>query len=203
MIKTVIFDLGNVIVSVDETNLYNALAKASSKNINEIIDYFEHSSTRKNFERGKFTAGEFYARVVKELNLKMNFKEFNKYYCNIFNLNDDVAKLIKKLRKNFRLILLSNTDKLHFEYIKNKFKVVNIFDDYVLSYKVGCRKPNPLIFLNALRKAKTLPFNCVFIDDIPEFVYVARLMGIRAFQYKKYEKLVEDLRKVKVLTKGL
>ena len=200
MIKTIIFDLGNVIVNVDRTNLFKELTINSNKNTAYIKDYYENSSVGRLFERGKLKPKEFYARVANELSLKMPFAHFKEIYCDIFTLNKDVANLIQKLKKkNFRLILLSNTDVLHYEYIKNKYKIIDIFDDYVLSYKTGCRKPNPMIFLEALKKAKTLPFNCLYFDDIPEFVYAARLMGIRAFQFKNYAKLVEDLKKSDII----
>ena len=199
MIKTVIFDLGNVIVNVDKTNLYRKWAEKSGKNVDEIIDYYGNSPAGKRFERGELNSKEFYETVAMELNLKMNFDDFKKNYCDIFNLNNDVAKIIQKLKKNFRLILLSNTSILHYKYIKNKYKILNLFDDYVLSYEVGCRKPNPLIFFEAIKKSKTLPFNCVYFDDIYGFVFVARLMGIKAFQYKSYEKLLQDLSDAKVL----
>ena len=199
MIKAIIFDLGNVIVNVDETNLYHKWAEGSGKNFGYVTDYYENSATRKDFEKGKFTPGEFYNKVVEEINLKMNFSEFKKAYCDIFTLNNDVANLIRKLKKNFRLILLSNTDILHFECIKKKYKIINEFDDYVLSYKVHCRKPNPLIFMYAIKKSKALPFNCAYIDDIGEFIYVAKLMGIKAFQYMNFRKLKQDLSNAKVL----
>lgn len=201
MIKTIIFDLGNVIVNVNHKPMFKKFASASNKSLPYITDYYENSAIRKQFDTGKIDATKFYQEFAKGLNLKMSFKEFKKTYCDIFILNKDVANLIKNLKKNYRLILLSNTDILHYEYIKNKYKIVNIFDDYVLSYKAGCRKPNPLIFLTALRKVKTLPFNCLYFDDIAEFVYIARVMGIRAFQYKNFGKLVNDLKMVKVYQK--
>ena len=55
----------------------------------------------------------------------------------------------------------------------------------------------------ALKKAKTLPFNCLYFDDIAEFVYVARAMGIRAFQYKNYKKLKEDLSNAGILVSDI
>ena len=203
MIKTIIFDLGSVIVNVDKTNLYRKWAEKSGKNVDEIIDYYENSPAGKKFERGKLNSKEFYERVVRELNLKMNFDDFKKIYCNIFTLDSDVAKLIQKLKKNFRLVLLSNTDALHFEYAKNKYKILDVFDDYVLSYEVGHSKPNPLIFWTAIKKSKTAPFNCVYFDDIAAFVFVARLMGIKAFQFKGYEKLISDFGKVNISSKVL
>ena len=201
MIKAVIFDLGNVIVKVDREDMFKKFASTSKKSRQEIEDYYYKPWTRNAFENGRITSKEFYHKFTNYLEIDMRFNEFKKTYCDIFSLNNDVAQVIKKLKKKFRLILLSNTDELHFEYIKKKYKIVNIFDVHVLSYKVGHSKPNPLIFLDALKKAKAMPFSCLYFDDISIYVYSARLMGIRAFQYKNFEKLVEDLRNTGILSK--
>ena len=199
MSKTIIFDLGNVIVNVDKAEQYRKLAGKSNKNVFYVRDYIEKCKARKYFEEGKLTPQQFYFELKNDLNLSMKFKEFKNVWCNIFTLNKGVEKLVRKLEKNYKLILLSNTDILHFEYMKNKYKIIKKFDDYVLSYKVGFRKPSPLIFLAALKKAKSLPFDCIYIDDIPDFVRIASFMGIRAFQYSSYEKLVGDLNKAKIV----
>jgi len=196
MIKTIIFDLGNVIVNVDKTEQFKRLASDSNKSIFQIKRLFDELpiiSFRKSFERGELKPKQFYGAIATELSLKMNFDEFKDVWCDIFTLNKDVEILIRKLKKDFRLILLSNTDMLHFEYIKKRYKIIYTFDEWILSYLVGYRKPNPLIFFSALKKAKTLPYNCAYIDDIPEFVCVARLMGIKSFHYKNFQKLLEDL----------
>jgi len=200
MVKTIIFDLGNVIVKVDKSDQLKKLAKYCNKSISYLGEFFDKSPLRMAFERGELKPREYYEKVIKELNCKISFSNFKKIYCDIFTLNNDVAKLIKKLKNKFRLVLLSNTDKLHFEYIKNKFEIVKSFDEYVLSYEVGHRKPNPSIFLRALRKAKAISMNCVYVDDIPEFVYIGKLMGMKAFQFKTYGKLMSDLKGVNVVS---
>ena len=59
-----------------------------------------------------------------------------------------------KLKNNsYKLYILSNTNALHFKYLKNKFKILSEFDDYILSYRSGHRKPNPIIF-----KEITVPY---------------------------------------------
>ncbi len=200
MIKAIIFDLGNVVVKIDKAGQFKKFAASSNKPIPYIKKYFENSSARKAFERGEIDPRHFYEGVSKDLNLKISFDNFKNAWCDIFSLNEDVERLIRKLKGNFKLVLLSNTDALHFGHIESKYKIVNAFDEQVLSYKVGCRKPNPMIFLNALKKANALPFNCLYIDDIPEFVYIARLMGMKALQYTNFEKLVCDLDKAKILS---
>ncbi|MBI3036013.1 HAD family phosphatase [Candidatus Woesearchaeota archaeon] len=199
MIKTIIFDLGSVIVNVDKTGQFGKFAADSGKTIPYIKEYFGNCSSARSFGRGEISPKQFYCKVSDELGLKMSFDSFKNTWCDIFTLNRDVERIIKKLKANFRLVLLSNTDILHFGHIKNSYNVIDAFDEWVLSYEVGHMKPNPLIFLNALKKADALPFNCLYFDDIAEFVYVARLMGIRAFQYRNYEKLIHDLSNAKVL----
>lgn len=198
MIKAIIFDLGGVIVNVDKTGQYKKFSADSNKPFSFVKDYLDTSHLKESFEKGRLNTAQFYSEISRELNLKMDFKNFKKEWCNIFTLNKNIKKLIINLKRNFKLILLSNTDELHFKYLKNKYKIINAFDAYVLSYEVGYRKPNLLIFSHAIKKAKTLPFNCIYIDDIRAFVFVAKLTGMKAFQYKNFKKLVYDLKNIGV-----
>ena len=196
MIKCIIFDLGNVTIKFDEIPTFKKWSSCGKYSFDEVKNYYKNSSVRKAFERGEMTPKEFYYKYVEDLGLKITHKEFEKCYCDIFTRNLEIEKIIKSLKGKVKLVLLSNTNEWQYEYARKRYKIINIFDDYVLSYKVGCRKPNPLIFLKAIKKAKAFPFNCAYFDDIAEFVYAAKLMGIKAFQFKNFEKLKNDLRKV-------
>lgn len=196
MIKTIISDLGNVIVYVDHHRIIKSLAKYSNYNEKYIYNFFISSIERKGFDKGKISKEKFFQHFKDNLNLKMSFSQFKKAWCSCFTgLNKDIVKLLKKLKKNYRLILLSNTDEIHFNYLKNKCKILNIFDDYILSYKIGYAKPNPMIFLKAIKAAKTSPKQIFFIDDIYSFVSVAKLLKIKAAQYTNFNSLKIDLRK--------
>ncbi|MEK6946778.1 MAG: HAD family phosphatase [Nanoarchaeota archaeon] len=184
MIKCAIFDLGNVVINVSQRLMFEKFARNSGKSTNEIEQIYGDSADRKKFEKGKITSAEFYNSMKKDMNLDLTFNEFRKVYTGIFSHNKEIEKIIPKLKKKYRLVLLSNTDELHYKFIKQKFPILNYFDDSVLSCKVGMRKPNPLIFIEAIKKSGTMPWNCVYFDDILEFVWVARLLGIKSFQYK-------------------
>ena len=195
MIKTILCDLGNVIVNVDHSKIFEGLAKHSDKDKKYIHDFFYRSIVRKRFDKGKLNAKEFFTSYKKDLNLKLNFSEFKKVWCSCFiGLNKEMERLLQNLKKNYKLILLSNTDEIHFSYCQKKYKILKMFDDYVLSYEVGYSKPNPLIFLKALRKAKTKPWQIVYIDDLYQFVLAAKAFGIKSVQYKTMEKLRKDLK---------
>jgi len=195
MIKCIIFDLGNVVIKVTQKSMFEKFARNSGKPISEIEKIYGNSSDRRRFEKGKITSDEFYKSIKKSINLNLSFEEFWKIYTGIFSHNSEIEKIIPKLKKKYRLVLLSNTDELHYNFIKKVFPVLNNFDDFVLSYKVGKRKPNPMIFVEAIRKSKTMPWNCAYFDDIGEFVFVARLLGIKGFQYKKGMDVDESLKK--------
>jgi len=199
MIKTIFCDLGNVIVFFDNHKIAEGLAKYSNKDEKYIYKFFLESIARKGFDKGNISPTQFFMNFKNNLNLKIDFKRFKKLWCSCFlGLNKDMEKLLKKLKKNYKLVLLSNTDTIHFTYIKNKYKLLNIFDDYVLSYKLGYKKPNPLIYQYALKKTKVLPNEILYIDDILEFVKAAKFLGIKSVQYKNFEKLETDLKRMNV-----
>ena len=199
MIKCAIFDLGNVTIKFNETPTFKKWSLCETYSFDEVENYYKNSSARKSFERGEITKKQFFDKYVKNLELKINLKEFEKCYCDIFTRNLEVEKIIKSLKGKVRLVLLSNTNEWQYEYARKKYKIIDIFDDYVLSYKVAMRKPNPLIFIEAIKKSRTLPWNCIYFDDILEFVYVARTMGIKAYQYKNINLLKRNLNECGVL----
>lgn len=198
MIKCVIFDLGNVVIDVKPKLMFEKFSRNSGKSINEIKKIYNDSVDRKKFEKGKITSAEFYNSMKKGMNLGLTFNEFRKVYTGIFSHNREIEKIIPKLKKKYRLVLLSNTDEMHYNFIKREFPALNYFDDFVLSYEVGMRKPNPLIFIEAIKKSKTMPWNCAYFDDIFEFVGMARLMGVKAMQFRNSKKLKDNLKQSKI-----
>ena len=199
MIKTIFCDLGNVIVLVDHQKTMQGLSRFSSRSEDAIYRFFLNSKARKRFDTGKITAEKFFMNFKDNLGLKLDFDRFRKIWCScLINLNNDMEKLLRKLKKNYRLILLSNTDEIHFAYCRKNYRILDVFDDFVLSYEEGYIKPNPMIYLGALKKAGTFPANTVFIDDIAKHTIAARLLGIKGIQYKNMQKLRDDLRELNV-----
>jgi HAD superfamily hydrolase (TIGR01509 family) len=199
MIKTILCDLGNVIVFVNHKNIAKGLAKYSNRDEDYIYHFFLDSILRKGFDTGKITPMQLFTYFKNNLNLTLDFNKFKKIWTSCFTgLNKDMEKLLDKLKKNYKLILLSNTDILHFTYCKKTYKILNVFDDFILSCEVGRRKPSPLIYLHALKKAKTFPSKIIYIDDIGRFVKAAKFFGIKGIQYKNMQKLRSDLKQKNV-----
>ncbi len=201
MIKTIIFDLGNVIVPFDiEIGLGN-LAKAcdfSSIEIREKLVGEKHSEL---FHTGEISADELFKRIKNSLNLQMNFEEFVDVWNSIFWFEPIVSeKLIEKLSREYRLLTLSDTNELHFNFIKPKFPLLRFFDDFVLSHEVGAIKPSPKIYEAAIEKANCLPEECFFTDDKIENIEGAKKFGIKAVQFISTGQLEKDLKKFDLLS---
>lgn len=195
MIKTFIFDLGKVIVPFELDNqmkILEAVGDLKGAEIKEKIFAVEELML---FETGKISAESLFEALKKTLRLRMNFDEFVAAWNSIFSLEPIVSEnLIERLSKKYRLIILSDTNPLHFEFIKRNFPILRFFDDFVLSYEVGCLKPSAEIFRAAVEKAECAADECFFTDDKETNVAGAIEFGINALQFISAEQFEREIK---------
>jgi putative hydrolase of the HAD superfamily len=194
-VKVIIFDLGKVIVDFDHLVICRKLARYCTVAPNEICRKIFKSGLEAQFDEGNITIDKFYAKLREQLQLNITRDEFELIWNHIFKLNPGIAPLIKRLKKDYRLLCLSNTNMLHFEYCMKKFPLLQYFDDFILSYKIGKRKPHRKIFKAALTKAHCPAYACLYIDDIAEYVQTAEAMGMKAIHFKSVQQLKKQLKK--------
>ena len=200
-IKSILLDLGNVIVGVDEAMLgekYAVCSKIKRANQEEICDYCRDSVNAKKFMEGKINPSQFYMRTVKLFKLGLKYTEFYRIWNSIFSHLPEMEKLIKVLKKDHpgvKLVLISNTNEEHYEFIKKEYKILDLLDGYVVSYECGKIKPHPMIYKEAMRLAGTLPKDTFYTDDREELIDAARILGIRAFQFVGAEDFSRQLAK--------
>jgi len=198
-IKAVIFDLGNVLVDFDHRVAAKRIAAFTDKNPQEIFDLFFDSQLTELFEEGRMPPEDFFLKVKEILNARLKYEEFLPIWNEIFFLNDKnrhVYNLAKSLTKNYKLALLSNINILHYQYLKDKFPVFDIFAHIVTSYEVGSRKPKPPIYKKTIEALKLAPGEIFYTDDRPELVESAKTLGIRGFVFKDIGQLKKDLKRV-------
>ena len=202
MIKLIIFDLGKVIVDFSRVDIAKGLAGFSMlheyQNPDNIMDYLFNTGYEiiKQYEEGQIASLDFFNRIKEIFVLNMSFEQFKCVWSEIFTENDGISELIESLKKDFPLFLLSNTNELHFEYIKNRFPVIHKFDEWILSYKIGKMKPDPKIYKAALSRARVNPEEVIFIDDIEEYVLAAQEMGIDAVEFKSVEQITKEIKEM-------
>lgn len=187
-ISMIVCDLGNVLIDVKNVRAGLDVSKYGRFKRSAII------SKINKYEKGEISTEEFYTWFAKKTKQEINVKKLDKLFEKVFSLNEDMSYLLKDLRSKYRLVALSNTNEANFEYIRKKYDVVNIFDDYVLSYRVGALKPDKKMYKAALDKVYKRPDNCVYIDDNENFLKAAKKFGFNTVHYKDYPDLEERLK---------
>lgn len=183
-IKCFIFDFGNVVAFFDHRQACRNLAKLTNKRWSAEDIYkkmFQAGGLEEQYDRGKISTKEFLTQIKKEFNIKAKVEEIKKAWCDIFWANDSTIKILKQLKetKHYKLILASNTNEIHYEdFIKPLMNDLNCFDDFVLSYKIRHRKPDPEFFDCCIEKADCRPSECVYVDDREDFVNVSCELGM-------------------------
>jgi glucose-1-phosphatase len=195
MIKTIIFDLGQVVISFDWTSALMRLTQHTDRSLDEIVTYFTDPRNDHLFVEGKISGEEFFARSQKALDLSVSFEEFRALYSDIFTSMPESEKIIKKLEQKYRLAILSNTNEFHFPYIIKNFRVMDYFEDFILSYEEKCQKPQYEIYQKALERLHVAPQETLFIDDNQTNVISATQIGIRAIHYEGTGSLTRGLEK--------
>src|SRR5262245_43634558 len=135
MIKTVIFDLGKVIVPFDFTRGYRAIAELCSYAPEEIPKRIGSTDLVRRFECGRVPPEQFVEQLCRILDLRIEYSDFCEIWSSIF-LPDTLIpeSLLEGLRKQYRLLLLSNTNAIHFGMIRENYGLMRHFHDYVLSF---------------------------------------------------------------------
>ena len=194
MIKAILFDLGNVIIPVDFSRCHTAFSEVSSLPPSEIPARLRPTGLSERFETGRMTPEEFADEVCAVLGMRADYPQFWRIWSAIFLPEPLISEdLVEGLRRRYRMVLLSNTNLVHFELARERYPLLKHFDEYVLSYQVGAVKPSPAIYQEAVLRAGCRPEECFFTDDVGRFVEAARLEGIDAVQFQSQRQLEQEL----------
>ncbi|MBC8396168.1 MAG: HAD family phosphatase [Flavobacteriales bacterium] len=187
-VKNIIFDLGGVILNIDYGQTANAFKKIGVANFDEIYSQAKQVQVFDKLETGELTPDEF-REYMKEIVPSLQLSDIDKAW-NAMLLDLPAARidLLKKLKKKYRLFLLSNTNEIHIKcfrkiidssYGENIFDA--IFENQYYSSEIGMRKPNPECFQYVLEKNGMEPSETLFIDDSIQHVEGARKLKINAY----------------------
>src|ERR1019366_709861 len=95
------------------------------------------------------------------LGLRCTYEEFCDIWSCIFLPETLVPEeLLHAIASRYRLVLLSNTNAIHFEMIRARYPLLRHFHAFVLSHEVGAMKPSPVIYEKAVEAAACLPEEC-------------------------------------------
>ena len=194
MHKAILFDLGKVLIHFDFQRGYRALEGLCPYTAAEIPRKLAGTGLVERFETGLMEPREFVDEMSRILELRVDYAKFCEIWSCIFTHALLLETMLEGLARRYRLVLLSNTNALHWELLREDYAhMLRHFDRLILSHEVGAMKPTPAIFRAAVEAAECRPEECFYTDDIPAFIEAARAFGIDAVQFESCAQLEREL----------
>lgn len=185
MYKAIIFDLGRVLVHFDFKRGYRALEGLCPYAAAEIPKRISTTDLVTRFETGLVEPADFFDQFSRLLDLRLEYPRFCEIWSSIFTDALVPEEMLAGLAARYRLVLLSNTNAIHFEMVREQYApLLRHFHDMVLSYEVKVMKPDPRIYRIAVDRAGCLPGECFYTDDIAAYTAAAREQGIDAVTFE-------------------
>ncbi|MEI7812169.1 MAG: HAD family phosphatase [Ignavibacteria bacterium] len=198
--SVIVFDLGNVLLPFDYKFMTDKLDLVKPGLGSSFREYYKNNYTiHRSFERGDIKEDEFIKLMLGCCEQLIDKPAFCQYYSEIFTENKNVIALLPELKKKYKLVILSNTNNIHFEFGYKHKDFLKNFDKLILSYEAGALKPEPAIYKAVENYTGLPPAEHIFIDDIEEYAEGARAMGWDAIQFKSFEQLAGDLKILGIL----
>lgn len=199
-IKNIIFDLGGVVLDIDENVVYKELDKLGV-NVSELAHSKEFIEIMSKFDTGVYTAPTF-RKKMKELigQEKMTDEKFDFIWNSmLLDIPRERIEALEQIRKHYKIFLMSNSNEIHYDlYIRdlqlrfgyNEFD--KLFNKSYFSFDIHLEKPDPRFFELILDHEKLLPEETLFIDDTAANIKVAKSLGINTYHISR-EELVRNL----------
>ena len=209
-IKNIIFDLGGVILDIDENIVYKELEKLGI-NTSELARSKEFMDIMSKFDTGIYTAPTFRKKTKALLGLeKMTDQKFDSIWnAMLLDIPRERVEAIEKVKKHYKIFLMSNTNEIHYDlYIRdlqlrfgyNEFDA--LFDKSYFSFAEHLEKPDPRFFELILDHQHLVPEETLFIDDTATNIKVAKQLGLKTYHISR-EELVRNLFDNGVLKEGI
>ncbi len=201
MIKLIVFDLWNTLVptSIDWPHLVY-ITKKQHMSLAELIPKYESTIQKKRINSFEELRKTFFAAFDQVDNLLLE-QELYEIYVNrldkIYFFPDIEENLTKLRNQGYKLALLSNTENIAFDKVKEKIPIVKYFDFLCLSCDVGSIKPEKTIFEVVLKNFGVSPYEALMVgDSLRSDVAGAQNVGMHACWLNRPKKSY-DLAKVK------
>jgi putative hydrolase of the HAD superfamily len=193
-IRTFLFDLGNVLVRFSHEKMYRQLGELCGRDPAEVLTFAQSGGLLHGYETGTVDNPTFHQAFEAWLGRPIDLGDLLHASSDIFELNEPMDEVLEAAeRQGYRLVLLSNTCPSHYERVTNQWGFLDRFHHQVLSYQVGALKPSPTIYQAALSAIECDPSECLYTDDIPEYVDAGRSHGLRGVVFRDPDQFKQAL----------
>jgi putative hydrolase of the HAD superfamily len=194
MIKTLLFDFGDVFLNLDKEATFRELKKLGLNGFSPEMEELNNA-----YEKGEVTSTEFveyYHKWFPQANKQDLVDAWNAI---LLDFPKHRIEFIENLAtsKKYQLLLLSNTNEIHIDWVKynieyyDRFK--NCFEKFYLSHEIGLRKPDAEVFKFVLNENNLNPENLLFVDDTKMHTEAAKKLGIQVWNLNPIAEDITEL----------
>ncbi len=204
-IDAIFTDFGGVLLDLQFNRCFNKFRELGVNTPEKILFYDDvFNNLMQKLEIGKIDTYQFYAELRKLVNINLSDREINEAWNLIIGeVPIYKLKLLRELRKHYRVYMVSNTNAPHFDFTrKNLFRdeglcVDDYFDKLYLSHEIHAQKPDEAFYRIVLEDSKEIAERSLFVDDLSKNIEGAQKAGFKTLQidptddlYKKFDKLL-------------
>ena len=183
--KNIIFDLGNVIIDLDQEATKQEFKYLFGDDYKSVMADLKDRNVLKKYETGHISTQTFLNEFI-SYDDNVSFDEIkNAWNAMLLDIPAENYKLLEAAKANYRTFCLSNTNKLHIDFIYKQLKATKglsnlngFFEKVYLSHEIGKRKPNEDVFQFVLESNGLKAEETLFIDDTEKHLKGAETVGI-------------------------
>jgi len=184
MIKAIIFDCFGVLYPQATGNFFERHKPAFNDNLSTL------DKINLEIDSGQIIRVDFFKKLEEITGIPAD-KIRNEIDSQLV-ASQELIMLIKKLKQNYKIGLLSNAGREEIE-ILYKDRLENLFDSMTVSYEAGMTKPNPEIFLLSAQRLRVEPHECIFVDDSMTNIEIAKKIKMETILYNNFDGFKKDL----------
>jgi FMN phosphatase YigB (HAD superfamily) len=179
--EALIFDLGGVIASHDNAQLFQTIARHCTAP--DALARIRDAVADRDLGTGRIPVREIHRRLRATLGLTAGWPDFADLWCSHLGLDPAMLDYVESLARQQRVLLFSNTNAEHWDcLVRLSEGRLAAFDAY-LSHEIGQVKPDAEAFLAVADRAGIEPSRCLFIDDRQDNIDGARAVGFEALLF--------------------
>ncbi len=198
-LEAIIFDLGGVILNLNYQLTIEAFKSLGIEDFDKMYSQAKQNDLFDRFEIGQISSQYFINSLLPFLpNGTSPNKVVNAWNAMILDFPQERLRLIEKLGESKRLFLLSNTNEIHLQAVKQSLakttdkSLESYFEETYVSHEMNMRKPNKEIFEKVCSNNKLDPSKTLFIDDTIGHIEGAKKIGLMTHHLTNGQ-TIEDL----------
>ncbi len=190
---TLLFDLGGVLLDINLQKTNEAFHQLGFQEFENHFDSYSGSPFIERLEEGNLSEEDFIETAKKYCNQNTTSQQIIDAWNALIGIVPlSKFELLKTLKKQYKILLYSNTNAIHVAFLNNYYnstfgenEVQQSFDKIYYSHELKIRKPHKEGFLQILKEQNLLPEEVFYIDDGAMHIATAKSLRIQTLLWKK------------------